>query len=181
VSPLPNFFLHASKHPSSSWCVFLPRLNILQPAVNTKASIMAALGSLLLVTLFFVVALSETDRCYFPNGELGESAARCWDATLGPTSLCCQSGDLCLNNTLCANMNGGRYTTYYRGSCISSSWSDPGCPKFCDNPFEDDQIVQVLPCSDAQPPTRWGCGGDCFELSGALLNLTLLPLFGLVC
>jgi hypothetical protein len=128
---------------------------------------MTPLSSIVLVTLFLVVAHADTDRCYFPNGELADSAARCWEATLGPTSLCCQLGDLCLNNTLCSSQAG---FDFYRGSCVSSDWSDPGCPHFCLEPFEIDQIVQVFPCSDVEAVGWWGCGPDCYDLSSTVSN-----------
>jgi hypothetical protein len=96
--------------------------------------------------------------------------------------LCCQSGDLCLNNTLCAFQSGLDY--FYRGSCVSLDWSDPECPNFCVNPSEKNDLVPVYPCMGDD---QWVCGGkrnptddspSCFELSGALSNLILCPLLG---
>jgi hypothetical protein len=122
------------------------------------APIMARLASLLVLPLLFLSAFADSDRCFFPNGKLANFAAGCWDANGTQMALCCQSGDLCLSNRICASKletNHGELR-YYRGSCLDMSWSDPGCPRYC---LERDRIDKVVPMRRCEePPTKWFCG-----------------------
>jgi len=132
----------------------------------------------LLLSLLSATILADTGGCYLPNGKPVDLAARCWDAGGGQTGLCCQSGDKCLNNTLCAGQFAGE-PFYYRGYCADASWKHPGCPKFCLGSDQKDHVPAVYRCngSDKKKQEGWYCGGtgeprddDCeagyFRLSG---------------
>ncbi|KAL2178419.1 uncharacterized protein P884DRAFT_291502 [Thermothelomyces heterothallicus CBS 202.75] len=83
---------------------------------------------LLLLPLLFVSGSADSDSCFFPNGKHAGSSASCWETNGNQTALCCQTGDLCLNNNVCAVKSRTGTSSYYRGSCIDSTWSNPKCP-----------------------------------------------------
>ncbi|KAK4098386.1 hypothetical protein N658DRAFT_518018 [Parathielavia hyrcaniae] len=117
---------------------------------------------LLLPFLFSIVVRSEL-HCYVPNGEETKFAFPCWDASGDPTGLCCELGDMCLNNTLCAYDDGGSDGAYYyRGACISEDWLHQGCPNFCADPGQDKYMVEVSRCPHKpwSPWSLWHCGGN---------------------
>jgi hypothetical protein len=140
---------------SMAWSL-LDRSTIPQPPENTMTPIMLPLASLLRLSLLFGVVFSDHDRCYAPNGELAESFVSCWDPDLGPTGLCCEPGDQCLNNNLCAKKFIASSFLFYRGSCLDSTWSDPACPNFCTDSWQADPKVYVYACTD-KDRTLWGC------------------------
>ncbi|KAK4151295.1 hypothetical protein C8A00DRAFT_17302 [Chaetomidium leptoderma] len=121
---------------------------------------MTLFDALLLLSLLFGSVFSDSGRCYFPDGQLAKFAVGCWDAPVGQTGLCCQSGDQCLNNTLCATKFVADEPLYYRGSCLDSTWSNSACPRFCLELSESDRILPVYRCADDDSQTRWYCGGD---------------------
>ena len=125
-----------------------------------------------LLFFLFVVVLSDPGRCRLPNGSSPAVAASC-----GQADLCCKSGDLCLINGLCATQGMGGYHFYYRGACRDPAWEDPGCPRFCRDPGQDDQWLGVYRCPNDDTHRLWYCGGgppgntceapgSYFELSG---------------
>lgn len=132
--------------------------NSYEPMRDTMTPITAPFQALFLLPLLFIFALSDSDRCYFPNGQ-PSAGVSCWDANLGQTGLCCEVGDRCINNTLCAtHFFGNNIDYYYRGSCIDPTWSDPGCPKFCVDSSQNDRKVPVDRChDDDNEGTRWYC------------------------
>jgi hypothetical protein len=140
---------------SMAWSL-LDRSTIPQPPENTMTPIMLPLASLLRLSLLFGVVFSDHDRCYAPNGELAESFVSCWDPDLGPTGLCCEPGDQCLNNNLCAKKFIASSFLFYRGSCLDSTWSDSACPNFCTDSWQADPKVYVYACTD-KDRTLWGC------------------------
>lgn len=118
------------------------------------------LHSFLLLLLPVVdLALAESTDCYYPNGKLSRDTAACYSEFLGPTGLCCKPGDLCLNNTLCAMKFTGNHMSYYRGTCLDATWSNPSCPDFCLGSSRKPQaLVPVFPCEDDETGKQWYCG-----------------------
>ncbi|KAL2130048.1 hypothetical protein VTI74DRAFT_6959 [Chaetomium olivicolor] len=114
---------------------------------------MARLDFLLFFFLLFIPSFSISDRCYFLNGREDKNGALCWDKSGIATGLCCEAGHLCLNNTLCAKRDG---SLWYRGSCLDSSWSNPACPRICED--YDIGIEEVYPCGSDF--TLWVCQHD---------------------
>ncbi|KAK4244864.1 hypothetical protein C7999DRAFT_16914 [Corynascus novoguineensis] len=115
---------------------------------------------LFLLPLFLFSVLAGSDRCFFPNGKPAQSAASCWEADGNQTALCCQFGDLCLNNHVCAvKVDTGEFS-YYRGSCLDSTWSDPNCPHFCDGSDRDRRFVSLHRCSGDVTATKWFCENE---------------------
>ncbi|KAH6617578.1 hypothetical protein F5144DRAFT_498950 [Chaetomium tenue] len=133
---------------------------------------MAPFGSLFLLPFLFVSILA-LDRCFFPNRKVANFAASCWDTTRQQTVLCCQIGDLCLSNKICAATNDpSKEFRYYRGACLDSNWTDPGCPNMCRGPDGDDKIVPMHRCRGGKSDNEWYCGKDrpsdedCKEIDG---------------
>ncbi|KAK3291500.1 uncharacterized protein B0H64DRAFT_330575 [Chaetomium fimeti] len=134
---------------------------------------MAPFGSLFLLPFLFVSIFADPDHCFFPDGTTARFAASCWNGTSGQTVLCCQTGDLCLSNQICAMKDHSDEFHYYRGACIDSNWTDPGCPDFCPEPAGDDQIVPMHRCSGGKTMRKWYCGNgnrpadlDCKDIDG---------------
>jgi len=173
------------RHPTA-WCLVTSTLTRQHPGpekttdtYTTPTPTMELFGYLfLLLSLLSSTILADAGGCYLPNGKSVDLAARCWDAGGGKTGLCCQSGDKCLNNTLCAGQFAGE-PFYYRGYCADASWKHPGCPKFCLGSDQKDHIPAVYRCNgdDKKKQGGWYCGGvgeprddDCeagyFRLSG---------------
>ncbi|AEO59398.1 hypothetical protein MYCTH_2065208 [Thermothelomyces thermophilus ATCC 42464] len=115
---------------------------------------------LLLLPLLFVSGSADSDSCFFPNGKHAGSSASCWETTGNQTALCCQTGGLCLNNNVCAVKSRTGTSSYYRGSCIDSTWSNPKCPHFCEGPGRNDGIVLLHRCSGDETATKWFCGNE---------------------
>lgn len=134
---------------------------------------MAPFGSLFLLPFLFV-SIFALDRCFFPNGNVARSAASCWDTTRRQTVLCCEIGDLCLSNQICAATNDpSKEFRYYRGACLNSTWTDPGCPNMCRVPDRDDKMVPIHRCRGGKSGNKWYCGDkdrpsdeDCNEIDG---------------
>ncbi len=114
-----------------------------------------------LLSSLFVVVFADAGGCYLPDGKPVATAARCWDAAGGETGLCCQAGDKCFNNTLCAGQFGGE-PFYYRGYCTDSTWGSPGCPKFCVGSGQKDRTPAVYRChgNGKKKQGGWYCGVD---------------------
>lgn len=130
-------------------------------------------NSFLLLPLLFLSAFSDPDRCYSPNGEVSKSLVACWHPDHGRTGLCCEPGDLCLNNTLCAKKGIASSFQYYRGACLDHTWSDPGCPDFCTLDWQNVDTLNVYSCTD-RDGTHWSCDehatlqdGPCFFDGGS--------------
>ncbi|KAL2017934.1 hypothetical protein VTK56DRAFT_1526 [Thermocarpiscus australiensis] len=118
-----------------------------------------ALRSLLLLPLLFAFVISGTNDCYYPNGELAEGTFACRGEFSGTsTGVCCKSGDVCLNNTLCATeVEASGNLVYYRGACLDPTWSSPACPSFCVRSEYEGQIPPVYPCGEEDKQARWCC------------------------
>lgn len=107
---------------------------------------------ILLLPFFAAVDAYDVEYiCHFRNGSQANSktAAVCWDAFLGVAGLCCQPGDLCLANTLCAKPAS---SSFYAGFCTEPGWSSIGCLQFC---AQQDVPVSVHRCMDN--PAMWYC------------------------
>jgi hypothetical protein len=74
--------------------------------------------------------------------------------------LCCQVGDLCLSNQICAATNDRKEFRYYRGACLDSKWTDPKCPNMCARPDRDDEVIPMHRCSGDKSGSKWYCGED---------------------
>lgn len=122
--------------------------------------IMAPFGSLFLLPFLFV-SIFALDPCFFPNGKIANSAASCWDTDGKQTVLCCQMGDLCLSNQICAATNDqSKELRYYRGACLDAKWADPKCPNMCPRLDRDDKIVPIHRCRGDKSGSKWYCGND---------------------
>lgn len=177
-TPFVNNFLTTKLFYCVTACSFLASLsNSSNPNTNTMMPIMMPFNSLFLFFLLLVVVVSDSDRCYAPNGDSVDDVASCWQ-----TGLCCRQGDLCLNSTLCVADLLTDTPSYYRGSCLDRNWEDPTCPNFCLGAKQSDGASAVYPCTDEDTQGRWYCDGDgsmhdaCgspddyFELSGMWSN-----------
>lgn len=126
---------------------------------------MPSLRFLLCLLLFLIsslFAVSQPSVCYFPNGTLAKTDAMCWNNSHhAPTGLCCDQGDQCLSNALCAS-GVGAMLMYYRGSCLDSTWSSPECPNFCvSSEFENKAApLDVYRCADDKTRTQWYCSDN---------------------
>ncbi|KAE8151643.1 hypothetical protein BDV25DRAFT_138669 [Aspergillus avenaceus] len=124
-----------------------------------------------------------SDRtCYFPAGNEAEGNVPC---SGDKYTSCCGSGDLCLSNGLCMNINHQPYLLS-RGGCTNQNW-DQGCPEYCSkiNPrggtsiinlvFEDDTITY---CCGTPVGTDNGTGTVCPDDQDAFTIADGTPLAG---
>ena len=78
-----------------------------------------------LVFVLYIASLACCQLCYDPNGKVLEHFGIC--NIDDNASSCCAVNDQCWSNNLCATKNG----TFYRGGCVSESYSSATCPGFC--------------------------------------------------
>ncbi|GAB1319731.1 hypothetical protein MFIFM68171_09941 [Madurella fahalii] len=118
------------------------------------------LGSLLLLQLLFILALSAATDCFYPNGTRSEDTVSCWAASGQATGLCCKPGDLCFDSKICARRpsEDPDDLTYYRGNCYDRRWFSSSCPKFCIESDDRAQLLSIAQCPDDSTKTRWFCG-----------------------
>ncbi|KAJ8118084.1 hypothetical protein OPT61_g856 [Boeremia exigua] len=74
----------------------------------------------------------------------------------GRHSSCCVVGDLCLTNGMCKNpLDPPDNNWFWRNGCTDSTWSDPACPRLCENVEPQKNSSLIFNCLKTK---SWCCG-----------------------
>ncbi|KAK3987264.1 hypothetical protein QBC44DRAFT_127311 [Cladorrhinum sp. PSN332] len=107
-----------------------------------------------LTLIFFLVNLSASTVCVWPNGDTAPKSDLEECGRKAPT-MCCAPGDICMSNGLCVGPN----TTFYRGGCTDGHWFESSCPSYCLDGHQDTAVL-ISSCHviDRSKQQRWVCG-----------------------
>ncbi|KAL3425361.1 hypothetical protein PVAG01_02152 [Phlyctema vagabunda] len=129
------------------------------------------------VAALFIALVSSQNagtQCYVLDGTARRGFYRCNNETAGHTT-CCDLGDTCYSNGVCAGPNNG-IMDYQRKGCTDPTWQDPACLNQC-QPYANFSTAGIRWCgSSIESTTDYCCdpGGSGIGSFACCRNQSLL-------